>query len=405
MTTRFPEKRIDIIHAGQDGETSRSMLYRYQNDILDKGATEAFVMFGTNDANYGLYPDGLAANKAASIESAVENIGGLINKLQGDGIENITLMTTPTYDERAYSSATTHTGFAAATTTLSDRLKNIATEEGLKIVDVNSATAAITEAVYDSIEEEIYQPDRIHPNKRGHFVIANEIIKTLYADYGLVASVEVDKTAESIDAENANVGDLVIDGNTVTYTYNPKSIPMGVDSKVTTASSYHSGYAEAEARYPEFVNFTDTMNREIIKVTGLTAGDYDVSFDDIVIGTFTANELAEGVNIAILANNPGQIKAKAIVDAEFNLYWTKSRIRSVERGIATLKDNNMYYGKTFAEMKAWIEENYKNTSSWDGFLTYFTEYDNYVESMKNCQKNNYVLAKPGTYTVKVTPAV
>lgn len=381
------------------------MLYRYENDIIDKGATEAFVMFGTNDANYGLYPDSTDAVKAALIDSAVENIGDLVEKLQGDGIKNITLMTPPTYDERDYSDSKCHTGFAAATTTLSDRLKNLATKEGVNVVDVNTATAAITEAIADSAEEEIYQPDRIHPNKRGHFVIANEIIKTLYADYGLVASVEVDIAADSIDAENANVRDLAIDGNTVIYTYNPKALPMGVDSKVSTASSYHSGYSEAEARYPEFVDFTDTMNREIIKITGLAEGSYDVFFDDDVIGTFTASDLANGVNIAILANNPGQIKAKAIVDAEFSLYWTKNRVRNVERGIAILKNNDMYYGKTFEEMKAWIEENYQDTSSWDGFLTYYADYDSYVETLRNCQNNNYDLAKPGTYTVKVTPTV
>jgi hypothetical protein len=47
-------------------------------------------------------------------------------------------------------------------------------------------------------------------------------------------------------------------------------------------------------------DFIDALNREILKVTGLSAGRYRLQIDDEAVGVFDARQLATGVNLAIL---------------------------------------------------------------------------------------------------------
>ena len=54
----------------------------------------------------------------------------------------------------------------------------------------------------------------------------------------------------------------------------------------------------------------------IIKVASLEAGDYKITIDgNVLTKTYTAEELAQGVNIAIDENNPAQIQSKLAYDA------------------------------------------------------------------------------------------
>ena len=101
------------------------------------------------------------------------------------------------------------------------------------------------------------------------------------------------------NAENAVVENLVASENGVTYTYNPKALPW----------TANDAYNKADGRY---VDLTNDLNREIIKVTGLADGTYTLKMDGMTVGTYTNVQLAEGVNIAIEANNPGQIQSKEV---------------------------------------------------------------------------------------------
>ena len=55
---------------------------------------------------------------------------------------------------------------------------------------------------------------------------------------------------------------------------------------------------------------TSKLNNEIICVKGLAAGQYEIKNGDDIIGTYSATELASGVNIAVAEKNPNQINAQ-----------------------------------------------------------------------------------------------
>ena len=410
LKTRFPNEKIKVVYAGTDGERVVDMLKRYKSDVIDQGATEAYILFGANDINRGLYPTGDESGRESAISGSTENLDKLVTMLKADGIKNITVLTPPVIDERQYAgaSAKNYEGVSKGLRRLADNYIAIAKKHKVNYVDLTTITGKILDAKKDTGVVEIYKTDRIHPNRIGHFVMASQIIKTQYAKFGEVASVDVKLDLKDVFANNATVSDFAIDENgVISYTYTAKALPMGLDAANITEAVAGNGYGDAEAKYGEFINFTDTMNREIIKVSGLEGdGSYDVAFDGEVIGTFTASELAEGVNIATLEKNPGQIKAKAVIDSYMKDYWDLIKVRRCYSRFAILKKNGLY-GATKEMIASWVNENYPEGHAqrayWTSFLDLYEDYDIYKAKWDKIDRDAHKIATPGTHKVTITP--
>ena len=119
----------------------------------------------------------------------------------------------------------------------------------------------------------------------------------------LVAKTVIDavkgKAAPLLDNGSRNVILTAVSGdptNGVAFTYAPKALPLPATE----------AYRALDAVYP----LTERFNREDLVVTGLAAGSYRVLFDGAEVGAFTAEELAQGVNVALLAT-PNQKLAQA----------------------------------------------------------------------------------------------
>lgn len=410
LKTRFPNEKIKVVYAGTDGERVVDMLKRYKSDVIDQGATEAYILFGANDINRGLYPTGDESGRESAISGSTENLDKLVTMLKADGIKNITVLTPPVMDERQYAgaSAKNYEGVSKGLRRLANNYIAIAKKHGVKYVDLTDITREILDAKKDTGEVEIYKTDRIHPNRMGHFVMASQILKTQYGKNGVVASVDVKLDLNDVFVDNATVSDLKVDENgVISYTYTAKSLPMGLDEANITEAVAGNGYGDAEARYGEFINFTDTMNREIIKVSGLEGdGDYEIAFDGEVIGTFTAEELRKGVNIATLEKNPGQIKAKAVIDMYMKDYWDLVKVRRCYSRFAILKKNGMY-GASRDMIASWVNEKYPEGHSqrayWTSFLDLYQDYDMYKAKWDKIDRDAHKIATPGTHKVTITP--
>ncbi len=407
MLTRYPENYVDIANAGDDGDTAAGfMSKRFKYDVQDKEAVAAFVCFGANDAGAtSYYADSTASDalKAEMIRGAKANLERVILALQAEGVTDITLLTPVTYDDRENftygdNGATVITkncvNYSSAMALVAANVLDLAEQYDLKVVDTNSITAAIMEdAINDDFGGEvIYQPDRIHPNTRGHFVIASKIIETLYGADALVASVEIDAASADFYAENADVSELSVSDGGVSYTYLAKSLPMGVDD---------AGYKAVHENYGEFVNFTESMNQEIIKITNLADGIYTIAFDGSEIGEYSAQELSKGVNIAVNPLNPGQIAAKGIIDSLMANLYNKQRVRIFEIVENALKRAGKFYGTTMEEKIAWAQDNQPNYKN--AFRLYYPEKAEYISKVNKLKKNVYAKAQPVAHTVTVIP--
>ena len=128
-------------------------------------------------------------------------------------------------------------------------------------------------------------PDRVHPGPGGHLIMAEALLKSWNAP-ALVSDVEIDAAAKTVKhAENTKV----VLGDGLTWTQMDDALPMPVDPRdqvlaLVVASS----------------DFMNALDQERLRVTGLDAGNYGLKIDGEAAGTFTASDLATGINLAAL---------------------------------------------------------------------------------------------------------
>jgi hypothetical protein len=104
-----------------------------------------------------------------------------------------------------------------------------------------------------------------------------------------VTTVEIDAASKRlVSAENATVAALDnTDGVAWTETDNALPMPVDLNDPVVALAVRSSDFLEA-------------LDREELKVTGLSAPRYDLKIDGEEVGTFSNQQLAEGVNLAAL---------------------------------------------------------------------------------------------------------
>ena len=125
------------------------------------------------------------------------------------------------------------------------------------------------------------------------------------------------------DCYNVKVPRVDVRKNGIAFTYEPKSLPFPVTPE----------YDEVEKFYP----LTERFNQEILTVERLGPGTYELAFDGVKVGEFTAEEFGKGVNIAKL-DTPNQRKAAALVQLAESLRnrysaWKKKGRSSIMAGM------------------------------------------------------------------------
>lgn len=383
--TRYPQKRIKFVIKGIGGNVAQSIIDRFDWDItgdeLSGKIDEATLMVGTNDIGREMYkddPNENAAAKAAAIEAYENNVREIIKKCKEKNI-SLTLITPPALDDTE--------GFAQATGPMfprcntdgikkaADVIKRISDEYKLPLIDFWTKSTETNEKIrksgYDG--EIITDNDRVHPSELGGFYLSYLFIKQ-QDESPVVASVDIDAKSKSISCVNSDVTVNNISQTEVSYTYMPKAIPM----------AYTESYKKWENDWDCPV--TEEINREIIKINSLDSGTYEISFDGKGLSkTYTADELAEGVNIAIDEKNPGQIQAKEsfeILREKINHESDYREIALTEqfmRSLLKMSDGDIKYGdysdlKTAAEKLAEIKPGFKTA-----FLAYAGKYSNGAE--------------------------
>lgn len=372
---KYPDKDITFVNNGISGDTCSGVLSRFEWDVLASAPDEATMMIGMNDVNRNLYPDGTEANKQAAIDNCLNNIKEVVRRCKEKNIK-LTLITPALYDEDDdYSTQTNCKGVNEALGKIAAGVIKIANENNLAYIDFYGATNYFNNQIRkidDFASASVFNStDRVHPNSNGAFA-EGFIFISQQINNSIVAKVEIDAKELKVKAENASVtGAAYLDG-TLSYTYKPHSLPI----------ARNNAYQKNEEQFR--ISVTDTVNREIIKITGLAEGNYKILFGEDELGTYTSAELAKGVNIAILENNPGQVQSKELYD----LVTKKAQTAYKLRDIAYVERSLVSAGIDISDTQACIDyatlKNY-NESSED-------RYKNYIENKKAQETTKATLA-------------
>jgi hypothetical protein len=159
-------------------------------------------------------------------------------------------------------------------------------------------------------------PDRIHPGAAVHLLMAEALLKSWNAP-AIVSDVEVDAARKTaVRQRNATLASIGGEGKAIWWTQTDDALPMAIDTRdAATALAVRSS------------DVIDALNRQPLKVRGLAAGSYTLKIDGEAAGSFSADQLASGINLATLptpmARQAAQVHALSL--RHNNLHATRWR--------------------------------------------------------------------------------
>jgi lysophospholipase L1-like esterase len=286
VVTRFPHTNISMVHSGWGGDRVTGggggpMDVRIWRDVLPFNPTVITVMLGMNDGRYRAFDQAIFDEYTTGFKHIVDTF-----KRQLPAVR-ITLMQPSPYDD-ATRAPLFEGGYNQVLVRYGDSLKQLAADQKLGLADINTPVVeALKKAsTADAANAAKILPDRVHPSPAGHLLLAEALLKAWNAP-ALVAGVEIDSARkEAIRQRNTHVAEIRA-AKGLSWTQTDEALPMPLDRRdpLVTLVLKSSDFMEA-------------LNQEPLAVRGLAAGRYTLKIDGDPAGTFTAEQLSQGINLA-----------------------------------------------------------------------------------------------------------
>ena len=309
--TRFPNMNLRIFNGGIGGDTAFDMNKRLDGDIFSLNPTALMVTFGMNDSGYFEYngdkPKEFGEQK---YQESIENYQQMEKRFKELPHTRIVMVGTSPYDETAQLKE--NNPFKTKNETIRrivEYQRESAAKNGWEFTDLNAPMVALNQQ-YQKKDPAftLCGSDRIHPDNDGHMVMAYLFLKAQGFAGKEVANVEINADKKQIvKSDNCTVSNIKKIGKDLSFDYLAEALPYPLD---TIARGWGQKKSQAEAT--KVVPFMDEMNREILKVSGLK-GRYKLLIDDEEIGVWSANDLAEGINLAAESKTPQYQQALTVM--------------------------------------------------------------------------------------------
>ena len=285
--TRFPHMRVHFFDAGVGGDRVTGggggpIDQRLARDVFSERPTVVTVMLGMNDGGYRATTPEIESTYVKGYEHILDSIH------EHAPATRVTLIGPSPYDD-VTALPTFPGGYNAVMRHFGEIDKDLAQKHGAEFADFNpSVVAAIEKAqAMDPRVAKLLVPDRVHPDPLAHWIMAEALLKAWHAP-ALVSSVSIDAAALKVtDAQNAIVEPVTKDGDALRWTETEDGLPLPLLSSNAT-----------QALLMQLTDIQQALNQETLRVTGLASGQYKLTIDDAVIGTFAASTLTQGINLA-----------------------------------------------------------------------------------------------------------
>jgi beta-1,2-mannosidase len=285
--TRFPAMRIRFFGAGVGGDrvsggSGGPIDQRLERDVFAENPTVVTVMLGMNDGNYRATTPDIESTYTTGYEHLLQSIH---ERAPG---ARVTLLGPSPYDD-VVRLPSFPGGYNAVMQHFAELDRGLAQKYNLTFVDLNPSvvmTLRKAEAL-DPRVAMLLLPDRVHPDPLAHWVMAEALLKGWNAP-ALVSSVVIDGHAGTVTVvENTTVDPLERNAASLRWTELDNALPLPLSRSNAT-----------QALLFDLTDIEQQLDQEPLRVTDLDAGKYTLRIDDALIGTFSSEELAAGVNLA-----------------------------------------------------------------------------------------------------------
>jgi hypothetical protein len=188
-------------------------------------------------------------------------------------------------------------------------IANYGKENGLNVADLNTAVVEMLHKAndLDPVNAKDIIPDRVHPSFSGHLIMAEQLLKSWNAR-SVVAAVSIDASGQKPkveSSEHATVSNLS-NQNVLQWSETDDALPLPFYEWGHTRNSTVPLVLRSS-------NVAGDLNNEPLRITGLKNGVYALKIDGTPVGTFNNDELARGVNLALL-DTPMTRQAKEVYE-------------------------------------------------------------------------------------------
>lgn len=287
IRTRFPNLDVTFVHSGWGGDTvygggGGDIDTRLNRDVFSYKPTMVTIMLGMNDAGYRPLDEGLFDRYRKGYTHIVDRL-----TKEAPGVR-LTLIEPSPFDD-VTRPVSFPGGYNAVLLKYSDFVSELARQNRARVSDFNAPVVQMLTAANakdPAAAQKIIQ-DRVHPGDAGHLVMAEALLRTWNAP-AIVTDVSVDASGRAT-AKNTVITGLRASTGGATWTQKDDGLPFPLNledplTKLVIDSS----------------DFMQMLDRQPLKVTGLASGNYVVTIDEKAIGTFTAQQLNDGVDLASL---------------------------------------------------------------------------------------------------------
>jgi lysophospholipase L1-like esterase len=291
LTTRFPDWNLTFLNAGIGGDTATGGAGRFAKHVLAEKPTCVTIDFGMNDGGYGDFKADAADNYAKKTDAmlaAAKDAGVRVALISPNAVEVRAKPNLKTYLE-------TQKQFYAP-------LKDLAAKYEDAFVDQYAVTRKALEKIDADNAAVKSFPDGVHTGGAGGLLMAHTILTGLHAP-AVVGDLEIDAVKKEAKGERSTAAKVEGGPDSLSFDRTDEALPLPVQKDWRDLLPY--------------VDQLKGLNYYGLKVKGLT-GKFTLSIDGKEVGTYTAAELADGVNLGNLDSGPlfdqGQKVLKAIND-------------------------------------------------------------------------------------------
>lgn len=281
---RFPARQVRFVNAGQGGDTMAGGLQRLDRDVFSKGATVLTVAFGINDIGWGMKAD--AGHKQIYLDA----VRGIAEACQRHKVRLFLCSPAITAEdpdkaEQGFLQKMTDEGLALAKSLGAD---TIDLQRGMREIQrrIVAANARETEATKKTT---LHVADGIHLNDLGQLAMAYALLKGLGAPAG-VSSVVIDFADGALQkTEGCRVSEILKRDGGLEFVREDEGLPLNLG-------------ALGGLNF-RFISIPEGLNRYLLTVASLPAGDFELLVEGRVIGKASAGRLGSGLNISSMTTN------------------------------------------------------------------------------------------------------
>lgn len=353
VVTRHPEWNVVFVNSGWSGDWAvggggGKAEVRVARDVLAHHPTVVTTLLGMNDGAYQKFDQ-------AFFDVFADAYRKLLNQIQaGAPAARITLLEPTPYEEITRTSE--FPGYNETLIRYGKFVGELGQEKKLLAIDLNTPLLnAIRKA--HGLNPELSQkliPDRIHPSPVLGLLVASVILRNWNAT-PTVSAVEVNAQQKKIISAENTFAELSTKDDGVAWTQKDNALPLPL--------------APADPLLKLLLQSSEQIqegNRQVVKITGLKTGDYTLSADGEVLGTWAASTFASGINLAFL-ESPMLRQAREVHALTERLLairlarWqgvevglekeNPSRIEEAERALDALRDELLTQRRAMAQPK------------------------------------------------------